>query len=324
VNRTFRSAAGWAVKLALTLAVTYFLFRSLHVSWGEIANVDRAAWRPRPLNLAVSVLVLLAVFLYLGGLWALMVRKLGGPSLRFGEAIAIFYVANLGRYVPGKVWQLLGLMYLAGKRGVSLPVASSAAVLGQIYALGAAAIVGALGLGLGATSRLPRELVPWALALIVLVALVVTVPPVLRSILRLAFRVIPGDHEPPKLDAWFGVRWLGLYLVAWAGYGVAFGALWSSFPVLPPVSWAAALGAFSAAYFVGYAAIFAPAGVGVREGAMALILAPWTGAAGAAVLAVIARLWMTLVEFLPIIGTAATGSLRVLRENPGTENHAIR
>jgi uncharacterized membrane protein YbhN (UPF0104 family) len=313
----------WAFQIALTLAVTYFLFRSISLSWRELADVDLAGWTPRALPFAASCVVLLAVYVYLVGLWALMVRGLGGPRLGLGESIKIFFVANLGRYVPGKVWQLAGLTYLAGKRGVSLPVASSAAVLGQIFALAAAVAVGGIALAAGATSGFPSELVPWAVALAAIIVVVVTVPAALRTMLRVAFRLGRREEETPQLDAAFGARWLLLYLIAWLGYGIAFGLLWRAFPALPEVSWPAAVGSFAGAYFLGYAAIFAPAGIGVREGAMAVLLSSWMNATDATVLAVLSRLWMTAAELVPLALIAMAAVVRPKNRNAKTEDHAI-
>ncbi len=313
----------WAFQIALTLAVTYFLFRSVRLSWSELADVSLATWRPRTLPFVASCVVLLSVFVYLAGLWALMVRRLGGPRLSLHESMKIFFIANLGRYVPGKVWQLAGLTYLAGKSGVSLPVASSAAVLGQIFALAAAAVLGGIALAAGATTGFPAELVPWALVVAVGIVAVVTVPPVLRTILRLAFKLGRRQEETPRLDSLFGARWLGLYLVAWLGYGIAFGLLWGSFPPLPAVSWPAAVGGFGGAYFLGYAAIFAPAGIGVREGAMAVLLSPWISAADATVLAVLARLWMTVAELVPVALVAVAAGLGLSNRNSRSEDDAI-
>ena len=323
VRPSFPRWAIWAFQVALTLAVTYFLFRSVRLSWSELADVDLAAWCPKALPFFASCIVLLSVFVYLVELWTLMVRRLGGPRLSLGESMKIFFVANLGRYVPGKVWQLAGLTYLAGKRGVSLPVASSAAVLGQIFALAAAATLGGIALAVGASSGFPSELVPWALVFASGIVVVVTVPAVLTNMLRLAFKLGHRQEETPRLDSLFGARWLGLYLVAWLGYGIAFGLLWWSIPALPAVSWPAAVGSFGGAYFLGYAAIFAPAGIGVREGAMVVLLSPWMSAADATVLAVIARLWMTVAELVPLALVAFAAALGLTDRNSRTEDHAI-
>ncbi len=310
----------WGLRVAqfvLTVVVTYFLFRSLRVSWEEVAAVDAAGWRPHPLPLLASFTVLLAVFAYLVGLWSRMVQALGGPLLRLVDAFKIFFIANLGRYIPGKFWQLAGLAYLAQRHGVPLAVASSAAILGQLFSLGAAAAIAVIALGLAGRAEYPRELLPWGLALLAVVAIVTSWPAVLRRGLAFAFRVGQRAGEPPRIEGWFGARWLGLYLPAWLGYGIAFGLLWSAFPALAPVFWPAAVGALAGAYFLGYAAIFAPAGIGVREGALALLLAPWLGAPAAAVLAVTARLWMTAAELLPVVGLGSGALWQRLREYRG-------
>ncbi len=322
VSRRLRGGAGWAVKLTLTFAVSYFLFASLRVSWGEIGALEPKDWWPRPIPLVASFSVVLGVFAYLVGLWALMVAGLGGPRLRLGEAFRIFFIANLGRYIPGKVWQLAGLAYLAGKRGVSLRVASSAAVLGQVYSLGAAACVATAGLMLGPMSGLPRGLLPAALALAGLVVVVTTVPPVLRYILIWVFKLGRSTETPPEIDTLFGVRWLLLYVPGWLGYGLAFGLLWKAIPALADVSWGAAIGGFAGAYFLGYAALFAPAGVGVREGALSVWLAPWLGGAAAAVLAVMARLWMTIAELMPVAWIAIQEGVHRLGGSTETGDHA--
>ncbi len=321
MDERVRRGAGWTVRLALTLVVTYFIFRSLSVSWAELAKTDLGRWRPRILPLTASLVLLLIVFAYLVALWGRMVASLGGPALRLGVAIRVFFLANLGRYIPGKVWQLAGLAYLAGKSGVSFPVASSSAVLSQIYSLGAAAVVAALGLLLAGSAMLPAGAVPFAVALAAVVIAMTTVPPVLRLLLRLIFRLGRRGEVAPDVDKWFGPRWLFLYLPGWIGYGLAFLLLCWSFPNLPPVAPLAAIGSFAGAYFLGYAAVFAPAGVGVREGALAFLLAPAMGAAEATVLAVIARVWMTMAELVPAAWAGAYAIVGTQKRESETREH---
>jgi hypothetical protein len=153
------------------------------------------------------------------------------------------------------------------------------------------------------------------LAVLALVGIATLVPAAQRLGLRLAFKLGGKGEQAPELDGWFGARWLALYLPVWLGYGVAFGLLWASFPALPAVFWPGAIGALAAAYFAGYAALFAPAGVGVREGALAVLLAPWAGAAAATVLAVIARIWMTVGELVPLGAAGGAWALARVRKN---------
>lgn len=321
VSPRLKRAIAWVVKLGLTVAVTYFLFRSLRLSWSQIRALAPQDWRPQPLPLAASFALLLGVFGYLVSLWARMVSSLGGPRLGLVEAFRIFFIANLGRYVPGKIWQLAGLTYLARRQGVSISVASSAAILGQLYSLGAAACVAALGFALGPSTSLPRGVLPAALALAAVTILLTTVPAIVRFMLLLGFRLARSSDPAPEVSGWFGLRWLGLYLPGWLAYGVAFGLLWSAFSEAAPVSWTAAAGAFAGAYFLGYTALFAPAGVGVREGVMTVLLAPLLGGATATVLAVIARLWMTIGELIPVACIAAGEAMSRLERKRRTREH---
>ena len=290
-----------ALKLVLTLAATYFLFRSLSVSWGQLREVDPEVWTPHLLPLTAAAGLAVASLLYTIVLWARLVQVLGGPRLNTITAVSVYMVSSLARYIPGKLWQVASLAYLASRAGVSATIASSAALLGHLLNLGAAVVVAGIALGLGNLVQLPRSLSLAALAVAVLVAGAIGVPSVLRALLRLAFRLGRESSPLPVLDTLFGVRWIAFYAPAWIGFGSGFALLWASVPGVPAADWTAAVGIFAAAYFVGYAALFAPAGLGVREGVMALLLAPWIGAAPAVIFSVMARVWLTVSELLPFL-----------------------
>lgn len=274
--------------------MTWFILDRVGLSMEALAALDPAWWRPDPWILALSCLLLLGGYAFSATVWGLMVREMGGPRLRATEAVRLFMIANLGRYVPGKVWQIAGLAALARARGVPAATATGAAVLGQGLALVAASAV-----GLGAVLAGPPDLAtwaPWAAGAAAVAVGVGLVPPVFRFISGLWFR-LARQEEPEGLGSVHAVRWLGLYVVNWAVYALAFSVLARSVGVDAPL---VPLGsAFAAAYVLGYLMIFAPAGVGVREGFLVALLTPWMGAAPAGALAVLARIWTTVVEVLP-------------------------
>jgi uncharacterized membrane protein YbhN (UPF0104 family) len=223
-----------------------------------------------------------------------MVADLGGPALPKLDVVRIFMIANLGRYIPGKVWQIAGLAALAKRHGVPPVIATGAAVLGQGIALVAASAIGVVTLIHG-----PPGVRRWGLAVGVVLGVVIVVgmlPPVFRKVVGLWFRLARQDPLSTLASA-DALRWLGLFVMNWALYVLAFWMLAASFgyqaPLLPVAS------AFAAAYVLGYVMIFAPAGVGVREGFLIAFLTPHLGAAPASVLAIASRLWTTVVEVVP-------------------------
>lgn len=281
------------------------------LSMGELRALDASVWTPAPLWFLASCLLLLVGYLVSAALWGRMVEDLGGPAMPVADSVRLFMVANLGRYLPGKVWQIAGLAVLASRRGVPKATATGAALMGQALALVAATLVG-VGALLGGPADVRRWGLPGA-AVVVLGTLVFLLPPVFRWSMALWFRLARQD-PPPGLGSVHAVRWLALFTANWALYAFSFWVLAVSFGhtgnVIPVAS------AFAAAYVLGYLALFAPAGVGVREGFLVVFLAPYLGVGPAGALAVVARLWTTVVELIP----AATFGLRYLAPRRGDAN----
>jgi len=295
-------------QLVLTVAVTWLIVDRVGLGLDSLAAQDASAWLPDPVLLVVASVVLCAAYFLSAWLWGLLVRDLGGPHIPAADAVRLFMIANLGRYIPGKVWQIAGLAALAKGRGVPPATATGAAILGQGIALVAASVVGT-----GAVLSSPEPYRRWGVVGAVLVGAMVVllaIPPVFRGLARGWFRLTRTaiDRLPSPAH---GLRWLALYTGNWILYGLAFWVLARSLDLHGAV---VPLGsAFAAAYVLGYVMVFAPAGLGPREGFLIVFLTPHFGAAAAGVLAVVARLWTTVVELVP----AGVFWLRHLARRPG-------
>lgn len=280
------------------------MLQRVGIGWSELQGLDLGHWRPRALPLLASAALFIAGYALSGALWAQMVRELGGPRLRLLPAVRVYMVANLGRYVPGKVLQLAGLTWLARREGVSATVALAAAVIGHGIALIGAGCIGA-GALLSAPS--PWNRLAWVLLGMAFVAVLATSIPntalaLQRLWLRLA-RVDEGDLLRHAAMRGFGARWTLRYAANWALYGLGFWLL--AIGLQGPLSVWVAAPAFAAAYVAGYLALFAPAGIGIREAALVVFLGDRIGPEAALALAVAARLWITLLEVVPAAILAA-------------------
>ena len=300
------------LQLLATAVVTWFILKAVGVNLEEFRALDLSQWNVHWGLLAVSSMVLLAGYLYSAALWGIMVKEMGGPEVGLVTSLRVFFTANLGRYLPGKVWQLAGMAYLAQREGVRPATATGAALLGQAFSLAGATLVG-LGVLLGSGWG-PRLGGGWTMAILLVLLLAFTFPAVLRRLLGLWFRLarsdVPGGFRP---DDAFGIRWMGLYALGWILQGGAFLVLvWSMGLELGILH---GIPAYPAAYVLGYVAIFAPAGLGVREATLVVFLQPFLGT-GAAAVAVVARLWTTALELLPAL-TLAGGYLRTPSEEEG-------
>ena len=135
----------WLIRIgqsALTVGVTWLIVDAVGFELTELRRLDSEIGTVRILGLLTASIMLLAGYFGSATIWGLIVHDLGGPKIPIRRAISMFMIANLGRYVPGKVWQSGGLATLAKGRGVPVSTAMGAAVIGQGVALLAAATWG--------------------------------------------------------------------------------------------------------------------------------------------------------------------------------------
>lgn len=300
------------LQLLATGVVTWFILRVVGFNLEELRAFDLSALVVNWGLIGLSSALLLLAYLYSAALWGLMVGEIGAYEVGFVPSLRVFFTANLGRYLPGKLWQIAGLAYLAKGEGVPAPAATGAAILGQAFSLAGATLVGG-GILLG-NGRGPAFGGAWAAAGLLVLLLVATIPGILKGLLgfwfRLAKRDVPKGFRP---DHAFGVRWMGLYAIGWTLQGLAFWVLVRGLGF--DASLLQGVPAFPAAYVAGYLVLFAPAGVGVREGMLVVFLGPVLGA-GAAVVALLARLWTTVMELVPAL-LLAGGYLKSAKKGVG-------
>lgn len=283
----------------LLLAITFgFIAWVLSRQWTEVQQSARALDIRWPWILAASAMVL-ATYAMLIQSWRMLLSGWGG-HLPYGKAAQIWTVANLGRYLPGKVWSITALGVLSSRAGVSGVAAAGASVLGTLLNIGAGFGVAVIFGGplLDAVSP-GLQRVSWVAAVLFVLG-VLALPFVLPVMLdRFArWRGLPlAEQHLRNRDVWSAAL---LNSLAWVGYGVAFACFTRGvLPIVTDVPLYIAV--YTASYLVGFLALFAPGGIGFRELALSALLVAG-GAAGqgdAAVLGATSRVWLTVLEVLP-------------------------
>jgi glycosyltransferase 2 family protein len=263
-----------------------------------IALVLARRWSEvRPLLHSLSVGdVALALVAVAGGLftgflcWRAVLTDLGSP-LPLTSGMRVFFLGQLGKYLPGSVWPLLAQMELG--RGYKVPRRSSGAavMIFMLLILGTGLLVAALALPFLGDDALRRY--GWTLVVLP-VAAVVLYPPVLNRILAAGLRLARRDPMPNPLSLRGVLAAVGWGLVGWVLYGVHVWVLARMLGVDGAGLLARSTGAFAAAWCVGFLIVIAPAGGGAREAALIVLLGTGVGTARATVIAVVSRLLVTL------------------------------
>ena len=126
-------------------------------------------------------------------------------------------------------------------------------------------------------------------------------PWLLPPTVRLINRAMGWDIGVPKIPPLAIVFAVAGCALAWNLYGIAFRELASALFGEATGRTSSYTAVFTLSYLMGYLAPFAPGGLGVREAALTTLL-PLAGletGAGAVVLVLVSRLWLTLLESVP-------------------------
>ena len=270
----------------VTLAVVAFVGRALARNWDQFRSLH-VTLTIGPGWIAGSVLLVFLTYVMQVESWRRILAG-WGQRLTFRVSARVWSLANLGRYVPGKVWSVAGLVVLAQQAGVEAgPAAASAFVLQAISLGTGAAVVAAVAPG----SAPPLRLAAAGLAAVLTITVLVW-PRTARRLGRLVNATAP--LEPLRLSAVFAGA--VLTVLSWGTYGAAFWMLTRGLVPDTPLPLNAAIGAFTLGYILGVLALFAPGGVGVRELVLIGLLAPFLGSGGAVAVSVASRLLLTVLE----------------------------
>jgi hypothetical protein len=220
-------------------------------------------------------------------------RRLGGlgVKLAYRDCFRIIFYSNLGKYLPGGIWNMVGRVTLAQRLGVT-PLMGTASLLMEVACQLAAALIIALvtlplwaGSGLQADARL--------LAAAVLLVPVLMHPRVLNFGIGVGEKLIRRSLPRLPFSYGFVLAMLLLYTCNWGIFSLGFAALAQA---ISPTTLTLAqvgllIGAFPIAWNVAVFAFIFPAGLGVREVALAALLGTAFPPGWPALLALVARLW---------------------------------
>jgi glycosyltransferase 2 family protein len=210
--------------------------------------------------------------------WGALMRAVGG-RVRFVDTARAYYCGHLGKYIPGKAMVLVVRAALVKDRGCrTLPAAVTASyetltMMGTGLAVGAALAPLLFREWLAAHGPATQISPVWqtvAAAFVVTVLVAGSLPLASKFLTWVATKVAPGGsvesdslHIPSRLIA----AGCGAFVVSWAVQGLSLGLVLHAVTgtALAPAAWPVWTGATALSTSLGFAVLFAPAGLGVRE-----------------------------------------------------------
>jgi len=280
-----------------------WLVTAAFVVWTAVDLATR--WNGRRIDvnagwLALSLAPVLVGALLQGVAWIALVERMARTRVPRRRALSLYFASQLARYTPGKVGLPIVRMNGAPELGLSRRLVGISVLIEMLSWTATGSAVGFFLLAQahvpsqGASALAGRFATPLLVASLVLVLALVAVdrrhaPAKLTRALGLEGH---GPLVPMRLPAWQIAYWF-----TWALHGYllarALGANSSEAQ--------ASMGFSPLANVLGFAALAAPAGVGVREAVLVAGLGPIIGSSGAIGAAIVSR----LVSLVADLGTWA-------------------
>jgi len=273
----------WLWLVLVLAAAGYYFYRN----WEQVINLisQISAWR----------IVLSLVLLIIGKMFLVLLVQYSvnseGWHPKYIETLGIYGLSSLGKYIPGGIWQFVGRFGVYKVNGLSGKASTRAMILENIWLLGSAVAIGVIGVFLtrfdliAGLLNLPNH--QWLAILFTILALGLWI--VVLKIVHKTMR----RHTAENIPSIFVVAGVGLLL--WTFIGGSFFVMFHDFPFSAAPLF---IGGYAVSWAVGYIAVFAPGGLGVREAALAFVFSNIASVEMIAVYAAMNRIIWVIAEVL--------------------------
>lgn len=279
------------IKIIFGLAGVFFLVYLLVKNWNSLAGHD---WR---FNIWIFVLSAVVLWLAIAGsvfTYARLLNLLSSKRIPYWQVYRLFNITNIGRYIPGRFWSIVGFVYYSGEYGINPKKAAVATVINEIASKTAALIVGLLYFLFSDTYS---QFLPLIFGVLV-IDFVIIYPPVLNKVANIILRLM--KKHPVEINIRYAdiLKICSMYVIVWLIHSLAFYILVVSITRIAPVNPLQFAAILPLCWIIGYLVIFAPGGIGVREAMLVVTLGQFMPKEIALLIAVIQRIWFTLIEGL--------------------------
>jgi hypothetical protein len=283
----WRRAAG----AVLIVATVWWLGRMIRQNWAELRTFD---WDSDPLLLGASVVAHVAVLAFGVWVWSRVLRQFEHPPVRLRPLLRIWFVSNLARYVPGKVFQFIAVAQLSRGAGLSGAVLLTSMLVHTGITLVSALVVGAWTVTGGIVPGMDPTVGAW---IATGVAAAAVHPAFLNRVLAVIPRLLKKDVIRWNASWLGGLGLLALSVINWIVYGAAY---WLFVASLIDLQWVLVVpmtGVNALSFLLGYVSPL-PGGAGLREISMTELLRAHFSGGVAAVISIATRLWTVAAELL--------------------------
>lgn len=249
--------------------------------------------------LVASVLALAARF-WGACIWFMILRNLGANIARAKIQLVYVYAKSwMGRYIPGTAPWILGKIYFASQHGISRNKLAVSSLLEGGLQIVVTMVLAFLLFIFDKRLDVINGSIKIAMTAVILAGVISLIPAIFNTILGLAYRILrkkmlADEHLATNKTVLTASALYVIYTVI-SGLSLFFIAK-AVYPALAYHNLPFVVGVTSLAASVSMLALFAPSGLGVREGIQLILLDIIMPRELALVITVVSRLWSVVVD----------------------------
>lgn len=273
------------IKILILIGVLFFILRYLIFNWSQFSSLDI---KLNYIYVILSFLAMQLAWMTTSWSWGKTLEAFG-HKLPYRDIYTIYFRSMVAKYVPGKVWQLAASTYIAGQQGIPEGATIVSFIVGQAYSVlsGVTLIAAAIALGAmhkagGGVAFFRWTSIPILMALLVLIIR----PNISERFMNLALRLFKREEISMNIKTSTSFWLFFAFLIPWFIFGLAFWLLINALTPMPFSVYFTTTAILTAGTVIGFLAVFAPGGIGVKEASIAALIVSTTSLPAAFALAI--------------------------------------
>lgn len=286
----------WAKRIFVILVV-FFLIKYFKKNYEDLKTLNIR------INWIIFFSSMIFFFLYkitLASLWH-YITILNDTNISYSKAITAYLYSILGKYIPGKVFMLAARLAYYDNEGAKKRKVTICFFIENILTLLGAALLFLISLFFFPNDLLSKY--KYVTIVLIVLFFIIINPRILNIFLNALEKIMKKSDLKLNFNYFEMLKLVLLFVINWITVGIGFYTLVCSIYNVPLIQALYTAGVFALAAIIGILSVFAPSGIGVREGIIVLGLSIIMPTEYAVILSIISRLWSTIPE-LTLAGVA--------------------
>lgn len=285
----------FAFKILIILFASFYIISKV---WQNFSALKQISFHINNIFLLIIAFMLYMLFFMIKVCNWHWILKQFNKSIPFTDSAKIWFGSQTIKYIPGKIWFLLGRFYLANKL-LTYPMIFLASFIEILLMLISGTLIFLIFGKFFEWINLPLYLQSEYFILLMLVGAVVAIHPFFLQIYQnILSRLFKQSKEKIRLNFIFLLILLPVYGINWLLFGFASYLVIVSFFKLAISYLTQVIGIFAISYVIGFLSFLTPGGIGVRESVQVYFLAKMIPDPITALVAIISRIFWISCELL--------------------------